>query len=61
VAQGRVSVAGRAADRDYGPILYPLAVIQGSANAHAAKEFVDLVLSPEGIQILKKHGFQPVK
>ena len=61
VAQGKVSVAARAADRDYGPILYPLAVIQGSANANAAKGFVDLVVSPEGVQILKKHGFLPVK
>jgi molybdate transport system substrate-binding protein len=61
VAQGKVAVAAQAADSDYGPILYPLAVIQGSANANAARGFVDLVSSPEGIGILKKHGFQPVK
>jgi molybdate transport system substrate-binding protein len=61
VAQGKVSVAARAAEGDYGPILYPLAVIKDSANVNAAKGFVDLVLSPEGIQILKKHGFQPAK
>ncbi|MGO8815589.1 MAG: molybdate ABC transporter substrate-binding protein [Terriglobia bacterium] len=60
VAQGRVSVAAHA-DRDYGPILYPLAVVQGSPNANAAKGFVELVVSPEGVQILKKHGFLPVK
>jgi len=61
VAQGKVSVAARAADRDYGPILYPLAVIKDSANVNAAKGFVDLVVSPEGDQILKKHGFRPAK
>jgi molybdate transport system substrate-binding protein len=61
VAHGRVSVAARAAAEDYSPILYPLAVIQNSASAHAAKGFVDLVLSPEGVQILKKHGFLPAK
>ncbi len=61
VAQGKVSVAASAADQDYGPILYPLAVIKGSANANAAKGFVDLVVSPEGDQILKKHGFRPAK
>ena len=61
VAQGRVSVAARAADRDYGPILYPLAVVQSSASANVAKGFVDLVVSPEGVQILKKHGFRPAK
>jgi molybdate transport system substrate-binding protein len=61
VAQGKVSVAASAADRDYGPILYPLAVVKDSANTNAAKGFVDLVVSPEGVQILKKHGFLPVK
>jgi molybdate transport system substrate-binding protein len=61
VAQGKVSVAASAADRDYGPILYPLAVVKDSANANAAKGFVDLVVSPEGMQILKKHGFLPAK
>ncbi len=61
VAQGKVAVAARAAEGDYGPIQYPLAVIQDSANSNAAKGFVHLVLSPEGIQILKKNGFQPAK
>jgi molybdate transport system substrate-binding protein len=61
VAQGKASVAARAADGDYGPILYPLAVIKDSASANTAKGFVDLVVSSEGIQILKKHGFQPAK
>jgi len=61
VAQGKVLVAARAPDEDYGPILYPLAVTRDSGSANAAKGFVDLVLSPEGIQILKKHGFQPSK
>jgi len=61
VAQGKVSVAASAADQDYGPILYPLAVIKDSANGNAAKGFVDLVVSPEGNQILKKHGFRPAK
>jgi len=61
VAQGKVLVAARAPDEDYGPILYPLAVTRDSGSANAAKGFVDLVLSPEGIQILKKYGFQPSK
>ena len=61
VAHGKVSVALRAPETSYGPILYPVAVVQDSANAQAAKEFVDLVLSSEGIQVLKKYGFQPVK
>jgi molybdate transport system substrate-binding protein len=61
IAQGKVTVAAPASDADYGPILYPVAVIQDSARPKAAKAFVDLVVSPEGIQVLKNHGFQPVK
>jgi molybdate transport system substrate-binding protein len=61
VTQGKVLVASQAAHADYGPILYPLAVIQDSGNADAAKGFVDLVLSAEGTRILEKHGFQPAK
>jgi len=61
VAQGKVLVAARAPDEDYGPILYPLAVTRDSGNVNGAKGFVDLVLSPEGIQVLKKYGFQPSK
>jgi molybdate transport system substrate-binding protein len=61
VAQGKVLVAARAPDGDCDPILYPLAVTRDSGNAKAAKEFVDLVLGPEGIQVLKKYGFQASK
>jgi molybdate transport system substrate-binding protein len=61
VAQGKVLVAARARDGDCDPILYPLAVTRDSGNAKAAKGFVDLVLSPEGIQVLEKYGFQPSK
>jgi len=61
VAGGRVSVAARAPEGDYDAILYPLAVTRASASTKAAKGFVDLVLSPEGIEILTKHGFQPLK
>ena len=61
VAHGRVSVAARAPEGDYDPILYPLAVTRDSGSTKAAKGFVDLVLSPEGILILRKHGFQPPK
>lgn len=34
-----------------------MAVIRGSSHPAAAKAFEELVLSPEGAQILKKHGF----
>jgi molybdate transport system substrate-binding protein len=40
--QGRVSAAARAPNRDYAPILYPLAVTRDSGSASAAKGFVDI-------------------
>lgn len=36
---------------------YPIAVLNDSQNAALAKEFVDLVLSPTGQEILEKYGF----
>lgn len=59
IAHGRVLTAARAPNNDYGPILYPLAVVKSSLDKKAAKEYVDFVLSPEGVQILEKHGFEP--
>jgi molybdate transport system substrate-binding protein len=59
IAQGRVVTVARASDKNYGPILYPVAVVENSPSAKAAKEFIDLVVSPAGVQILEKHGFEP--
>ena len=39
---------------------YPIAVVEDSANAALAQEFVSLVLSPQGQQVLAKYGFIPV-
>ncbi len=36
---------------------YPIAVVSASENATAAQAFVDLVLSPEGLRILRDAGF----
>ncbi|MGH9354084.1 MAG: molybdate ABC transporter substrate-binding protein [Terriglobia bacterium] len=57
IAHGKVSVAARAPKGEYGPILYPIAVVKGSRNDQAAREFVRFVLSPSGMNILKKNGF----
>lgn len=40
------------------PIVYPLAVIQGSRQAELARAFVDFTLSPEGQAVLAKYGFR---
>ena len=61
IAHGRVQTAVNAPDGTYGPILYPIAKIQGSPHQGAAREFVRFVLSPEGQGALHKFGFLPVK
>lgn len=38
---------------------YPIAVVEGTANAALAQEFIDLVQSDEGRQILRDAGFGP--
>jgi ABC-type glycerol-3-phosphate transport system substrate-binding protein len=38
---------------------YPIATISDSKNADLAKAFVNLVLSPEGQQVMEKYGFIP--
>jgi molybdate transport system substrate-binding protein len=39
---------------------YPIALIKGGREPSAAKAFVDLVLSPEGQQILARDNFIPI-
>jgi molybdate transport system substrate-binding protein len=39
------------------PVLYPIAVLDGSKNKAEARKFVDFVLSPAGQAILAKYGF----
>jgi len=39
---------------------YPIAPIADSKNAELAQAFVDLILSPEGQQVMEKYNFIPV-
>jgi molybdate transport system substrate-binding protein len=56
-AAGRVDVAAAAPENSHSPILYPAALIKDSKNRRAAEEFIELLLSAEGQNILRKHGF----
>ncbi|MEO8650206.1 MAG: molybdate ABC transporter substrate-binding protein [Acidobacteriota bacterium] len=42
---------------DHDPIRYPIAVVAGSGSAGTAADFVEVVSSPEGRNILQKYGF----
>jgi molybdate transport system substrate-binding protein len=53
----RIKTVTRAPDDSHDPILYPIAVVKDSRNGDAAQKFIDLVMSPEGQDILVKYGF----
>jgi molybdate transport system substrate-binding protein len=57
IAKGKATVVASAPDQGYGPILYPIAVVKESSGAQAARGFVNLVRSPDGVRILAKYGF----
>ncbi len=61
IAHGRVRVALNVPNGNYGPILYPIAKIQGIPHQGAARDFIRFVLGPEGQRVLQKFGFLPVK
>ena len=61
IAGGKVRQAAEAPAGTYGPIRYPIAAVKGCAHPKAAKEFIKLVLSPEGEKILASYGFRAVK
>lgn len=56
VAKNKVRVVCRI-DK-HKPIRYPIAVVVGTQKKEPAQRFIDYVLSPEGQQILAKHGFE---
>jgi molybdate transport system substrate-binding protein len=61
VARGRVKVVARVPEGTYGPIRYPIAVVKSTHHGEAAQQFVQLVLSARGQDILAQYGFIPVK
>jgi len=61
IAGGKVRQVAEAPAGTYGPIRYPIAAIKGCAHPEAAREFIQLVLSPEGRSILASYGFRAVK
>ncbi len=56
-----VRIVTRTPDKCHRPIVYPIAIVNGSRNQSLAKEFIALVLSAEGKNLLSKCGFETVK
>jgi molybdate transport system substrate-binding protein len=46
-----------APDSAHDPIVYPVAVLRGSRNEAAARDFVEYLSSPSARAIFVKHGF----
>jgi molybdate transport system substrate-binding protein len=53
-----VRVAAMAPEDSHKPILYPLAIVQGTKKETLAKGFVDLLLTKESKEILQRYGFR---
>ncbi len=55
-----VKVIAGAPEGSYGPVVYPVAVVKGARNEKLAREFIALVWSDSGRNILSKYGFRPL-
>jgi molybdate transport system substrate-binding protein len=63
-AMGRskeLRVIAEAPASSHKPVLYTIAVIKGAKNEAAARVFISLVMSKEGKEVLRKHGFKAAK
>lgn len=57
-----VKIIANVPPESHSPIVYPIAVVQRSTLADAARKFEEFALSAQGQQILSKYGFsEPVK
>lgn len=55
-----VKVVATASEDSHSPIVYPIAVLQDSANPEAAKELEDFLFTSEAQTIFEEYGFMPV-
>lgn len=55
-----VKVIAEAPEGSCGPVVYPVAVVKGARNEKLAREFISLVRSVRGRNILSKYGFRPL-
>jgi molybdate transport system substrate-binding protein len=56
---GRVKEAFRPGEDTYQAIAYPVAVVTGAHEPALADAFIRLLMSPEGLAVLARFGFQP--
>jgi molybdate transport system substrate-binding protein len=51
-----VKVVATALEDSHSPVVYPIAVLQDSANPEAAKELEDFLFTPEAKTVFEKYG-----
>lgn len=56
-----LKVIARAPMTSHKPVVYTIAAIKGAKNEKAARDFIALVMSKEGGEVLGKHGFRVAK
>ncbi|HYE91262.1 MAG TPA: molybdate ABC transporter substrate-binding protein [Terriglobales bacterium] len=56
---GRVKEVFRPAEDTYRPVVYPVAVVEGSRHRALAAAFVELLAGAEGQAVLRRLGFAP--
>ncbi len=58
VRSGETHIVTEAPEASHKPAIYPIAIVKETKNKSAAKSFIEMVRSKEGIAILKKYGFR---
>jgi len=53
-----VKVISTAPEQSHKPIVYVIAAIKGPKNETAARDFISLVMSKEGREVFRRHGFK---
>lgn len=56
-SSSQVKVVAQAPETSHAPVIYPVAVIKGSKNPTAAKQFAAFLLSSEAGAVFQKYGF----
>ena len=54
----RVRVSATAPENSHDPIVYPAAVLKGSKNLSAARDFLEFLGNPQSREIFAKYGFE---
>jgi molybdate transport system substrate-binding protein len=54
-----IQVAASAPQKSHTPAVYYAAVVAGAKNSERARAFIDVLLSPEGREVMKSRGFLP--